>query len=122
MIQTVIGGFNSGELLPYLDYDLIRRNPKIVVGYSDITALSNAIYSQTGLVTYSGPHFFDFGEMQGFDYTLEYFRKCLFSSDPFDIWPSERWSSDRWGAVQDTRNFLRNEGYVVGNEGKRREP
>jgi len=39
MIQTVIGGYNSNELLPYLDYDLIRKNPKILCGYSDITAL-----------------------------------------------------------------------------------
>lgn len=39
MILTSIGGFNSNELLPYLDYELIRSNPKILCGYSDITAL-----------------------------------------------------------------------------------
>src|SRR3989344_4225630 len=61
LILTVIGGFNSNQLLRYLYYELIRQNPKILCGYSDITALSNAIFAKTGLVTYSGPHFFSFG-------------------------------------------------------------
>ena len=47
-ILTVIGGFNSDELLPYLDWDLIARNPKIFCGYSDIIALQNAILARTG--------------------------------------------------------------------------
>ena len=47
---TVIGGFNSNQLLKYIDYDLIKKNPKILCGYSDITALSNAIYAKTGMV------------------------------------------------------------------------
>ncbi len=118
MIQTVIGGFNSGELLQHLNYDLIRRNPKVLVGYSDITSLANAIYAKTGLVTYSGPHFFDFGEKQGFEYTMEYFRKCLFSSDPFDVLPSEKWSNDRWGLAQDQRTFFPNEGLIIANKGE----
>jgi len=53
-ILTATGGFNSNQLLNYLDYDLIRNNPKILCGYSDITALLNAIMAKTGLVTYSG--------------------------------------------------------------------
>jgi len=43
-------------LLPLLDYDLIRRNPKILMGYSDITALLNGIHARTGLVTFHGPN------------------------------------------------------------------
>jgi muramoyltetrapeptide carboxypeptidase LdcA involved in peptidoglycan recycling len=117
MVQSVIGGYNSRELLPHLDYELIIKNAKILLGYSDITTLSNAFYAKTSLVTYIGPHFFDFGEKQGFDYTLEYFRKCLFNSDPFDVLPSQRWSNDRWGANQGSRRFVKNEGYVVVNEG-----
>lgn len=54
-IQTVIGGFTSNELLPYLDFDLIANNPKIICGFSDFTALANAITAKTGLVTYYGP-------------------------------------------------------------------
>ena len=73
-ILTVIGGFNSNQLLDYIDYEAIKENPKIFCGFSDITALSNSIYAKTGLVTYSGPHYSSFGMLKGFDYTFEYFK------------------------------------------------
>lgn len=117
MILTVIGGYNSNELLPYLDYELIKNNPKILCGYSDITALQNGIYAQTGLVTYSGPHFFDFGEQQGFEYTQEYFEKCFFQSDPYQISASTSWTNDKWGNCQLNRTVLPNSGWYVLNAG-----
>ena len=43
-VITVIGGFNSNQLLRYIDWDLIKNNPKIFLGYSDITILNNAIF------------------------------------------------------------------------------
>ncbi len=49
------GGSGCLQLLPHLDYGLIRRNPKILVGYSDITALHLALRSRAGLVTFHGP-------------------------------------------------------------------
>ncbi len=49
------GGYGCTRLLPKIDYGLIRKNPKILIGYSDITALLNAIYHKTGLVTFHGP-------------------------------------------------------------------
>lgn len=49
------GGYGTPRLLARIDYELIRRNPKIFVGYSDLTALQLAIFRQTGLVTFSGP-------------------------------------------------------------------
>ena len=49
------GGSGAARLLPLLDYDLIRRNPKVLLGYSDITALHCAIQAKTGLVTFHGP-------------------------------------------------------------------
>lgn len=76
-IFTVIGGFNSNQLLKYLDYDLIKGNPKILCGYSDITALTNAITAKTGIVSYSGLHFSTWAMKKEFEYNLEYFRKCL---------------------------------------------
>ncbi len=60
-ILTAIGGFNSNELLPHLNWELIAANPTVLCGYSDITALSNAIFARTGLVGYSGPHWSSFG-------------------------------------------------------------
>lgn len=50
------GGWGTSRLLPLLDYDTIRRNPKIIMGYSDITALLNGIHARTGLVTFHGPN------------------------------------------------------------------
>ena len=117
-VITVIGGFNSNQLLRYLDYDLIKKNPKILCGYSDITALANAIFTKTGLVTYSGPHFFSFGDKKGFGYTLEYFKKCLMSEEAFEISPSTQWSDDRWANDQENRKFVNNDGYWIINEGK----
>lgn len=49
------GGSGAARLLPLLDYNAIRRNPKVLLGYSDITALHNAIQAKTGLVTFHGP-------------------------------------------------------------------
>ncbi|HVC58086.1 MAG TPA: S66 peptidase family protein [Candidatus Acidoferrales bacterium] len=116
-LSTVLGGFNSNQLLPHLDYELIRQNPKILCGYSDITVLHNAIYKKTGLVSYNGPHFASFGMKRGAEYTIEYFRKCLESSEPFDVLPSAEWSNDRWYLDQENRTFVKNEGFRVINEG-----
>ncbi len=50
------GGSGAARLLPLLDYEAIRRNPKVLLGYSDITALHSAIQARTGLVTFHGPN------------------------------------------------------------------
>ncbi|MDE3057353.1 MAG: LD-carboxypeptidase [Bacteroidota bacterium] len=54
-IIAVRGGYGTPRILPLLDYDLIKRNPKILVGYSDLTALQLALFHKTGLVSFSGP-------------------------------------------------------------------
>lgn len=53
-IICLAGGWGSSRLLPLLDYAMIRENPKVFMGYSDITSLLNGIYAQTGLVTFHG--------------------------------------------------------------------
>lgn len=90
MIITAIGGFNSNQILKFLDYDLFKKNPKIICGFSDITVLLNAIYNKTGLVTYHGPHFSTFAFVQERGYTENYFKKCLMSSKTFSINPSNQ--------------------------------
>ncbi|MBI3260810.1 LD-carboxypeptidase [Candidatus Berkelbacteria bacterium] len=117
-ILTVIGGFNSNQLLRYIDWDLLKDNPKIFCGYSDITALNNAIFTKTGLVSYSGPHYSAFGEKLYLDYTLEYFKKCLMSDESFAIEPAKDWSDDFWWKNQDVREPIKNDGWLVINEGK----
>jgi len=49
------GGFGCARMLDYVDYNLIKNHPKVIMGYSDLTALINAIHHKTGLVTFYGP-------------------------------------------------------------------
>lgn len=119
-IFAAIGGYNSNQLLRYLDWELIKKNPKVFVGYSDTTALQNAIYTKTGLVTYSGPAYTTFGQRQYFDYTLEYFKKCVLGNEQFTISPSEVWTDGSWYRNQDNRRVIKNDGWFVLNEGKAR--
>lgn len=76
------GGYGSARLLPLLDYRVIRRHPKILVGYSDITALHLAIHRRAGLVTFHGPMVAsDFG--RGLSaFTAESLRRALFHPHP----------------------------------------
>lgn len=117
-ILTVIGGYNSNQLINKIDYKLLKQNPKILCGFSDITALSNAIYARTGLITYYGPHFSSFGMKKGLEYTLKYFKKCLMLNDKYTIEPTNYWSNDPWFKDQDNRNFIPNHGFDIINSGK----
>ena len=69
------GGYGAARLLEHIDYELIRQNPKVLVGYSDITALHCAIWEKTGLVTFHGP----VGNSTLTDYTLEQVQSILFN-------------------------------------------
>ena len=57
MIWCAKGGENSNSTFDYLDFEVIKQNPKIICGYSDITSLTNIIAEKTGLVTFSGTNF-----------------------------------------------------------------
>lgn len=78
------GGYNANAVLPFIDFDLIKKNPKIFCGFSDITVLNLAINTQAKLVTFNGPTVLPtLGEFKGpFDYTIHYFKKALFDSRP----------------------------------------
>ncbi|MBU3001742.1 S66 peptidase family protein [Paraglaciecola arctica] len=54
-IFAIRGGWGCNRILPFLDFDLIAKNPKVLMGYSDITTLLNSIYQRTGLVSFHGP-------------------------------------------------------------------
>lgn len=116
-VFTAFGGYNCNQLLPHLNWDLIKNNPKVLIGFSDTTALSNAIFAKTGLVTYSGPSFARFGQELYFDYTMEYFKKCIFDDDTVEVLPSSTWSDDWWLKDQSSRVLHKNEGWKVINEG-----
>lgn len=110
-IFTIIGGANSNQLLPYLDYDLIKNNPKFFCGFSDITALLDGIYAKTGLMTFSGPHYSSIGMLKGCEYTLENLKVMMFGNRHNDVTPSAEWSDDLWFLDQEKREFIKNDGY-----------
>ncbi len=83
-ILACYGGYTSNELLDYLDYKLIKDNPKIFCGFSDFTALNNAVYAKTNLITYSGPFFGSFA-YDNIDYMTEYFKKIICDNNQVDI-------------------------------------
>lgn len=104
-IQTVIGGFTSNELLPYLDFDLIANNPKIICGFSDFTALANAITVKTGLVTYCGPAYITLKMLdKAGAYQDNNFLQAL-TKKHYELRPSQTWSSDEWFLSDSKRTF-----------------
>ncbi|GAB2506329.1 LD-carboxypeptidase [Pseudoxanthomonas sangjuensis] len=76
-VICVRGGSGAARLLPLLDYDAIRRNPKVLLGYSDITALHSAIQAQTGLVTFHGP----MGSGSWNSFNADQFRRVFFERE-----------------------------------------
>lgn len=117
-ILTVIGGYNVNQILPKIDYELIKKNPKIICGYSDITALLTAIYAKTGMVTFLGPHYSTFGMKKGNEYTIDYFKKIMFKNTTIKIESSPYYSDDEWYIDQEKRVFIKSSGMKVLNPGK----
>lgn len=76
-VLPIRGGWGSSRLLPYLDLDAITRNPKIVLGYSDITALLLSIHARTGQITFHGPN----GLGRWDAWSVDYVRRVLFNAE-----------------------------------------
>src|SRR5260221_7971314 len=74
-VHAIRGGWGSARLLPYLDFDTIRRNPKVLMGYSDITALLVSIHARAGLITFHGP----IGLGRWDPDSLDYYKRVLFN-------------------------------------------
>jgi muramoyltetrapeptide carboxypeptidase len=80
-VFAIRGGYGAAQLLDKIDYELIRRNPKIFLGYSDITALHLAIQKRAGMITFHGPV-----TLSGFsEYTQKNFRRALFLDTPLGL-------------------------------------
>lgn len=79
VLMASIGGNNTNSILPYIDYAYLKKHPKIIIGYSDTTALLLAIYAKTGLITFYGPAAASsFGELPPFvDWTFQNFQQIL---------------------------------------------
>lgn len=84
-IMSTIGGMNSNSILPYIDYETLLKNPKIIIGYSDVSAILLAILAKTGINTFYGPSLIpSFGEFEpSVNNTYEYFENILIKKQEF---------------------------------------
>lgn len=126
IIMSTIGGMNSNSILPYIDYEWLKKHPKIFVGYSDVTAILLAVYTKTGIIPLYGPAFVaSFGEFPPLvDETYKYFENILnwdkdskftFPTPPF--WSEEfiDWNTQsRAKKVKENNLISVNKGKVVG--------
>ena len=90
-IHAIRGGWGSARVLPYLDFDTIRRNPKVLIGYSDITALLLSIHAKTGLTTFHGP----IGLGRWDAWSLDYYRRVLMNGEAVTYTNRKDLSGDR---------------------------
>ena len=108
-IICAIGGDDTIRLLPYIDYEVIKNNPKIFMGYSDST-VNHFMMNKAGIVSYYGPTIMcEFGEyVKMFDYTKEAVENILFkSSENYEIKSSDIWSNDFVSWKEENKNILK---------------
>ncbi|MED1203549.1 S66 peptidase family protein [Heyndrickxia acidicola] len=114
-----IGGEDSIRLLPYIEFDVIRDNPKIFMGYSDVT-VSHLFCHKAGISSFYGPAILtDFAENVEMDpYTIEMVNRTLFSNEVIGkIQPAKKWTSERLDWIESNKNQRRsmqqNTGYEL---------
>lgn len=112
-IISTIGGSNSNSILPYIDYEALKKNPKIIIGYSDMTAILLGIYAKINLVTFYGPalvaSFGELGEMV--ESTYQYFEDVLLNPRiPLEIENPKEWTDEfvPWESQDKAKQGLRN--------------
>lgn len=123
IVMAAIGGNNTNSILPYIDYEYLKKHPKIIIGYSDTTALLLAIYAKTGLTTFYGPALASsFGEFSPFvDETFEYFKNIMFDKIevPYTFPMPNVWTDEfiNW-SEQDRGKEERENEWICVNPGK----
>ncbi|WP_205700124.1 S66 peptidase family protein [Erysipelothrix sp. HDW6C] len=124
-IIACIGGDDSIRMLPYIDYDVIRNNPKPFIGYSDST-ITHLISYKAGVQSFYGPSILaEFAENGGmFSYSQKAFSRALMSDAMIgNVAPSEGWTSERVEWLETNKNIIKvlnpHEGYdCVQGQGK----
>ncbi len=119
ILMASIGGNNTNSILPYIDYEYLKQHPKIIIGYSDTTALLLAIYAKTGLVTFYGPALAaSFGEFPPFvEQTYANFYDIITGSAaiPYYYKQPEVWTDEfiDWSAQERAKEAYPNEWVCV---------
>ncbi|MCF6138298.1 LD-carboxypeptidase [Alkalihalobacillus berkeleyi] len=122
MIMSTIGGTNSNSMLPYIDYEAFKQNPKMVVGYSDATAIILALFAKTNISTYYGPALIpSFGEFEPLvNDTYRYFENYFTYKEkiPYEIPMPPYWSDEpvNWLEKTTEKTLYQNE-WITGIPG-----
>lgn len=111
-ILAMQGGWLSNEILPYIDWELLKNNPKPMIGFSDITVIVNAIYAKTGNIGYLGPTYHIIGHNRQWRYTLDNLDLILRVSPKIKLMKSEKWGT--WSS----RKNYKTKPWVVLQKGK----
>lgn len=107
-IICIRGGSGAARILPLIDYEQIKRNPKPLLGYSDITALHNAIHTQTGLITFHGPN----GTGSWNNFNVQQFEKIFFDKAQVTFQNETQKGDDL--VIKNNRTITLNSGTVEG--------
>jgi len=118
-IFSNIGGSESIRLLPYIDFDVIRDNPKVFIGYSDST-VTHLFCHKAGISSFYGPAILtDFAEnVEMHEYTVEALKKALFTASAIgEVKPATEWTSERLEWIIENKDKKRkmntNKGYEL---------
>ena len=124
VVLAGIGGNHSNQLLPHLDFDLVRANPTIFQGYSDMTVLHWAFARHAGLRTFYGPALVpELGEFPGvLPHTERFLREAWFGEEPIRFEPADVWTDELldWNQQVDltrARELRPSGGWVTVREG-----
>ncbi len=99
-IISAVGGDNSFNCLGLIDYENIKRNPKIICGYSDATNYLEAIYTKTGLITYHHLEMIDLGRKSKKDFELSQFKKILIDGTLGEVDKNSKYITLQKGCVE----------------------
>jgi muramoyltetrapeptide carboxypeptidase len=120
VVLCAIGGNHANQVLPHLDFDLIRANPKLFQGYSDMTMLHWAIAKETGLSTFYGPALVpELGEFpEVLPLTDRFLRAAWFGDEPLRFEPAGEWTDELldWNRKLDltrARELRPSEGWIT---------
>lgn len=102
-IMALTGGWLANEILPLIDWEIVRLNPKPLIGYSDITVLLNAIYAKTGSINLLGPNFSTLGYRPEWQYSLSNLNDLLTNNFPKRLKRSRAWGERQGRTLRETK-------------------
>lgn len=100
-IMCAIGGYSANDILPRLDYETIKKHPKIFIGFSDIAMLQSAFLAKCNMVSFYGPMLVSFAAPDVHAFTIKHFLQGLQNKDSCFIVSSDEYTDDAWYATPD---------------------